>query len=146
MPGRKSAGGTKDELSELVKLVLAYAKQETLDPIFSQAKALGKGLAGAVLLAIGTVLLAIGFLRSLQVEFGGAGRGLDVARTALVPGATPAGGLQARLVVGRAVGEPYGTGAHLSGDWSWVPYMGGALLCLLVVIFCVLRIMKGSRP
>ena len=144
MPGRKSAGGTKDELTELVKLVIAYAKQETLDPVVAQAKALGKGLAGALLLAIGTVLLAVGFLRSLQVEFGGVGRSLALSRPTSLP-VQRATGIPAGTVIGRVVGAPYGTGAHLSGDWSWVPYMGGALLCLLVAVFCVLRIVKGSR-
>ena len=39
--------------------------------------------------------------------------------------------------------SPFGAGAHLSGDWSWVPYMGGVLFCLLVAGFCVFKIVKG---
>ena len=49
----------------------------------------------------------------------------------------------ARLPGGAGLGSPFGAGAHLSGDWSWVPYMGGVLFCLLVAGFCVLRIVKG---
>ena len=39
---------------------------------------------------------------------------------------------------------PYGAGHHLSGDWSWVPYMGGALFALVVAGVCLSRIRGGS--
>jgi hypothetical protein len=131
MPGRTPRTSTKDDVSELVQLVIAYAKQETVDPVVKQAKTLGKGLAGAVLLAIGTVLLALGFLRALQTEFGGGSP--VVAYAPLTRAAQP----------GSAT-TTYGAFGHLSGDWSWVPYMGGALFCLLVAGVCVLRIVKGA--
>ena len=105
-------------VSELVDLVVGYAKQETVEPVRRQVRALGKGVAGAVLLAFGTVLLAIGFLRALQVELGGAGR--------------------------PAV-NPYGTVGHLSGDLSWVPYVGAAVFCLLVSAGCVAMILRRGR-
>jgi len=132
MPGRTPRTSTKDGVSELVHLVVAYAKQETVDPVVKQAKTLGKGLAGAVLLAIGTVLLALGFLRALQTEFGGAGSPV-VAYAPLTRAAQPV-----------PATTTYGVFGHLSGDWSWVPYMGGALFCLLVAGFCVLRIVRGT--
>ncbi len=132
MPGRTPRTSTKDGVSELVHLVVAYAKQETVDPVVKQAKTLGKGLAGAVLLAIGTVLLALGFLRALQTEFGGGGSPV-VAYAPLTRAAQPV-----------PATTTYGVFGHLSGDWSWVPYMGGALFCLLVAGFCVLRIVKGT--
>jgi hypothetical protein len=140
MPGPTAGAGPKDSVAELVKLVIAYAKQETVDPVVKQAKVLGTGIAGAGLLAVGTVLLGLGFLRALQAEFGGGGRAAltQVAAFAPLPRANVA-----RVV---AVAYPYGTGAHLSGDWSWVPYMGGALFCVLVAGFCALRILKGARP
>ena len=54
--------------TELWELVLAYAKQETLEPLKNLGRFLGYGLAGAVLLATGLLLLGIGGLRVLQVE------------------------------------------------------------------------------
>ncbi|MGH9076539.1 MAG: hypothetical protein ACRDY0_03665 [Acidimicrobiales bacterium] len=57
-------------VTELKDLVVAYAKQETLDPL----KALGRfvlwGAIGAVLLSIGAVLLALAVVRLLQTEAG----------------------------------------------------------------------------
>lgn len=100
-----------------MQLVIAYAKQETVDPVRRQMRRLGRGLGGAVLLAVGTTLLAVGFLRALQVELGGGGR-------------NPA---------------PFGTGAHLAGNLSWVPYMGAALLCLAVSAGCVVLVVKRGR-
>ncbi len=127
--------GAKDGLDELFKLVVAYTKQETLDPVLRQLKALGRGIAGAVLLALGTVLLSIGFLRALQTELGGARGSGVVSGTRLPNGVT-------LTFVGSS---PYSPGAHLTGDLSWVPYMGGALFCLAVAGFCVMRIVKGAR-
>jgi hypothetical protein len=112
--GRRLPAG----VSELVELVVAYAKQETVEPVRRQVKALGRGVAGGALLALGTVLLAVGFLRALQVELGGAGR--------------------------PAI-NPYGTVGHLSGDLSWVPYVGAAVFCLLVSVGCVLMVLRQGR-
>src|ERR1700683_3483124 len=66
-------GSTKDGVEDVVRLIVAYARQETLDPVLRQLKALATGIAGAVLLALGTVLLAVGFVRALQAEFGSTG-------------------------------------------------------------------------
>lgn len=61
----------RDVGTELLRMVIAYARQETLDPL----KALGRfvvwGLAGAVLMCIGGFLLSLAFLRALQTEFAG---------------------------------------------------------------------------
>lgn len=121
--------GAGDGASELLRLVLAYAKQETLDPVLAQLKSLVKGVAGALLMAMGTVLLAVGFVRALQFEWGSTGAG----------GASSAG---LRALGG---GFVYGSGRPLSGDWSWVPYFGGAAFCLAVAAFCALRILRGAR-
>jgi len=126
--------GTRDKVEDLFQLIVAYAKQETLDPVLKQLKTLLKGLGGALLVAFGTVLLSIGLLRALQTEFGGARNG-----TPLSVVVSPTTGRV--LAVG---GGAFGAGAHLSGDWSWVPYMGGALFALLVAGFCVLRFLKGG--
>ncbi|HET9059039.1 MAG TPA: hypothetical protein VFN61_03895 [Acidimicrobiales bacterium] len=103
--------------SELAKMLLAYTKQEALDPVVAQLKALGYGVAGAVLLALGTVLLSVGFLRALQSELGPA----------------------------RGPAHPYGTVGALSGDWSWAPYMGATLVCIAIAAWCTLRIVRGVR-
>lgn len=197
MPGRKPEGAGRDNPdkhgpSDLFDYVVAYAKQETLDPVVRQAKALGRGIAGALLLAIGTVLLAIGFLRALQGEFGSnagtatasptslanstaapaaarastkalaastsvshgvtttvaptsvSGAGSTTAATASRLSSFSAHAASTSLVASTPAPNPYGSGHPLSGDWSWVPYMGGALLCLLVAAFCVTRIVRGS--
>ena len=77
MPGRKREGGrpkagrgAKDGASDLLQLIIAYAKQETLDPVLRQLKKLGWGVAGGACMALGTAFLALGFVRALQTEFG----------------------------------------------------------------------------
>jgi hypothetical protein len=159
MPGRKresgrgKAGGARDGAGDLLQLVIAYAKQETLDPVMRQLKNLGWGVAGGACMALGTAFLALGFVRALQTEFGTARPvraavfgAVNVKPTVVYT--SPKSGqvvaiLSARLPGNAALGSPFGSGAHLSGDWSWVPYMGGVLFCLLVAGFCVFRIMKG---
>lgn len=231
MPGQKPAGAKrgKDGPSELFDYIVAYAKQETIDPVVRQAKTLGKGIAGAVVLSIGTVLLAVGFLRALQAQFGStsattaaggdpgpatpvatapaqttasAKTTASVKTTAATTGTSPTTttvatttvskttvskttvattspattvrpssslptttavravspppvattspsssgrGVPTTLVASSAAPNPYGSGHPLSGNWSWVPYMGGALLCVLVAVFCVTRIVRGAK-
>jgi hypothetical protein len=55
---------------ELRDLVVAYVKQETIVPIKSLGRYILFGLAGALLLGLGVVLLAVGVLRLLQTETG----------------------------------------------------------------------------
>ncbi len=160
MPGReresghrKAGSGARDGASDLFKLIIAYAKQETLDPVMRQLKKLGWGVAGGACMALGTAFLALGFVRALQTEFGTSRLPALVGLRALpspptVVYTSPRSGsviaiASSRLPGSAALGSPFGAGAHLSGDWSWVPYMGGVLFCLLVASFCVLRIVKG---
>jgi hypothetical protein len=225
MPGQKPAGTKrgKDGPAELFDYIAAYAKQETIDPVVRQAKTLGRGIAGALLLSIGTVLLAVGFLRALQAQFGStsatttaggdpspatpvapASQQTTASAQTTAPALTTAGtspttttvatpssassavgpsssrpsssrpssaslptttaaravsappvattslgssgrGVPTTLVASSAAPNPYGSGHPLSGNWSWVPYMGGALLCLLVTVFCVTRIVRGAK-
>ncbi len=56
--------------TELWDLVRAYAKQETIEPIKGLGRFVTFGVAGSVLLGIGSVLLALAVLRALQTETG----------------------------------------------------------------------------
>ena len=56
--------------TELWELVLAYLKQETIEPIKDLGRFVAWGVAGSVMLAIGLPLLALALLRALQVETG----------------------------------------------------------------------------
>ena len=53
---------------ELKDLVVAYAKQETLDPIKGLGRFIAFGIAGSVLVALGLFLLTMAVIRVLQVE------------------------------------------------------------------------------
>lgn len=56
------------QLTELRDLVVAYAKQETVQPLRKLAKWFALHVAGAVLLGFGVVFLAVAGLRALQEE------------------------------------------------------------------------------
>lgn len=100
--GDKSVGNLANELSSLV---VAYAKQETVDPLKSLGRFVAFGLAGALLIAIGGAVLTLAIVRLLQNE----------------------------------------TGAHLHGNWNWVPYAGGILVALSGVGWSLSRISRGLR-
>lgn len=75
MFGRKKAKsddgeGFLTELGDVKALIVAYVKQETIDPIKSLGRYLAFGLLGSFLLAAGCVLLALAGLRALQTETG----------------------------------------------------------------------------
>ena len=57
-------------VSELWEMVVAYLKQETIEPLKGLGKFIGLGLAGAVVLIIGLIFLTLGLLRLLQIETG----------------------------------------------------------------------------
>ena len=60
------ADNPQQTVRELKDLVVAYAKQETTDPLKGLGRYIGYGLAGAVLMGTGIGFLAIGLLRALQ--------------------------------------------------------------------------------
>ena len=55
---------------ELWELVVAYAKQETVDPVRNLGRFVAFGVAGSLVLGIGLVVLVIAVLRVLQTETG----------------------------------------------------------------------------
>ena len=57
--------------AELWDLVRAYAKQETVEPMKGLGRFVAFGVAGSVLLGMGTLLLALAGLRALQTETDG---------------------------------------------------------------------------
>jgi hypothetical protein len=59
-------------IRELKDLVVAYAKQEMLDPLKGLGRYLGFGIGGAVLLGFGIFFLSMALLRVLQTETGDA--------------------------------------------------------------------------
>lgn len=65
MGKRDSLGG---EARELVDLIVGYAKQETIDPLKGLGKSVALGIAGAVLVGVGTVFLALAALRAMETE------------------------------------------------------------------------------
>ena len=59
------------QVQEVWALVLAYARQETLDPIKGVGRYVAFGVLGSFALGIGVVLLLLGGLRALQTETDG---------------------------------------------------------------------------
>ncbi len=97
---KAKARNPSGDAKELVDLVIAYAKQETLDPIRNLGRFVGFGLAGALLGSLGTVLLLLGGLRLLQTETGSAFDGrrtwIPYVLVLVVSGAIAGGALKAR--------------------------------------------------
>ena len=56
--------------SELWDLTVAYAKQETVDPLKGLGRYLGYGVGGSLVFGFGSVLLLLALLRALQTETG----------------------------------------------------------------------------
>jgi hypothetical protein len=60
------ADNPQQTVRELKDLVVAYAKQETTDPLKGLGRYVGYGLAGALLMGTGVGFLAVGLLRALE--------------------------------------------------------------------------------
>jgi membrane protein implicated in regulation of membrane protease activity len=60
----------QEQLRELKELLIAYFKQETLDPLKGLARYVGFGLLGALLMGTGIFFVAMGLLRALQTQTG----------------------------------------------------------------------------
>ena len=75
MPDTKDTPGSKDKsiptlATELWEMVVAYLKQETVEPLKGLGRFIGYGLAGAIVTAVGLVLGLLAGLRALQTETG----------------------------------------------------------------------------
>jgi hypothetical protein len=71
-PESRNGGGkpVSTLLNEFVSLVVAYAKEQTVDPIRGLGRYLVFGLAGAFLTAIGGGLAVLATIRLIQAETG----------------------------------------------------------------------------
>lgn len=63
-----SSKGLPTLVQELWDLVVAYAKQETVEPLKGLGRFVAFGVGGSLLVGIGVVLLLLGGLRALQEE------------------------------------------------------------------------------
>lgn len=75
MPEPSDPSDLPSHVQDLSKLVIAYVKQETLEPIKGLGRFVGFGLAGSALVGLGLFILFLGVLRLLQAETGNAFRG-----------------------------------------------------------------------
>ena len=67
---RRADEGFGTHINDLLSLVIAYAKQETVDPIRDLGRYLAFGVAGAILLAAGGAMLSLTAVRLIQAETG----------------------------------------------------------------------------
>lgn len=63
-------GAEKASFRGTLDLVVAYFKQETLEPLKGVIRYLGFGLLGSLVVGIGSLFLVLGVLRLLQSETG----------------------------------------------------------------------------
>jgi hypothetical protein len=68
--GDKRDKSLTTQVTELWELVKTYVKQETVEPIKGLGRFVGYGVAGALCLAMGLLLLLLATLRALQTETG----------------------------------------------------------------------------
>ncbi len=72
--GNEAAGRTRRGVSaaggDFVRLVVDYAKQETLGPVKGLARFVAFGVFGSIALSVGVVVLLVALLRLLQTETG----------------------------------------------------------------------------
>lgn len=62
-------------IGDVIETVKAYALQETVGPLKGAGRWLGYGAAGSFVLALGLMLILLGGLRAVQVEWEGVNTG-----------------------------------------------------------------------
>lgn len=68
--GRPEHKGPATQVAEFKDLVVAYAKQETIDPLKALGRHMGFGIGGALLIGLGWGFALLAILRGLQrIEF-----------------------------------------------------------------------------
>jgi hypothetical protein len=88
LTGRSSSQGVPQMVSDAWDTAVAYAKQETLEPLKGLTRFVAFGAAGSLLLAIGLVVLLLAALRVLQTETGSVFKGAHSWLPYLITGAT----------------------------------------------------------
>jgi len=127
--GKGGLDGLRDEAQETVQLIIAYIRQETLDPVKGLGRYVLFGVVGAVALSVGLAVLAVGLLRLLQGETGSTFTGnlswipyvictVVVALVAYI--AVKAVG-RGQLPAGAAAPEPAGTAAPAPAATATAP-------------------------
>lgn len=61
-----SSNDIVSQVSELITLITTYIKENTLIPLSRLIRFIAMGLAGSLFMAIGLILVSVGFLRFLQ--------------------------------------------------------------------------------
>ena len=70
VPARNDEQSITEVFGDLKELTIAYAKQETVDPLKGLGRYLGYGIGGSLVFGLGSVLLLLSALRALQTETG----------------------------------------------------------------------------
>jgi uncharacterized membrane protein YidH (DUF202 family) len=70
MADRSGDKSLPTQISELWRMVLAYFRQETVEPVRNLGRFIGFGVAGSLVLGMGVVLLVLAALRFFQTETG----------------------------------------------------------------------------
>ena len=70
MADRSDDKSIPTQIGELWRLVLAYFRQETVEPVRNLGRFVFFGVAGSLVLGLGLVLLLLAALRALQTETG----------------------------------------------------------------------------
>jgi hypothetical protein len=70
VPDTPQQKSVPEVLGELKDMTVAYAKQETVDPLRNIGRFVGFGVGGSFLLGLGLCLLGLAALRALQTETG----------------------------------------------------------------------------
>ena len=70
MAARSDERSLPTQIGELWRLVLAYFRQETVEPVRNLGRFVGFGVGGSLLLGLGVGLLVLATLRFFQTETG----------------------------------------------------------------------------